>query len=51
MNFRTMMAELRGEKGGDEMEREEVTLKFSKLGKQSHISTLVQLYKMVTEIH
>lgn len=42
MNFKTMKAELRGEKGGDGKGRggeTTMTLKFTKLGKQSHVST------------
>lgn len=42
MNFKTMKAELRGEKGGDGKGRggkTTMTLKFTELGKQSHVST------------
>lgn len=42
MNFKTMKAELRGEKGGDGKGRggkTTMTLKFTELGKQSCVST------------
>lgn len=42
MNFKTIKAELREEKGGDGKGRGDkttMTLKFTKLGKQSHVST------------